>query len=50
MSDLAKLQEAIELFVRERDWDKFHNPKDLSFSLTLEAAEVLEQFQWSNDG
>jgi len=31
-----------------RDWQKFHNPKDLALSLTLEAAEVLEHFQWKS--
>ena len=31
-----------------RDWKQFHNPKDMALSLTLEAAEVLEHFQWKN--
>lgn len=34
-------------FRDERDWKQFHNPKDLALSLTLEAAELLEIFQWS---
>ena len=34
-------------FRDERDWKQFHNPKDLAISLSLEAAEVLELFQWS---
>lgn len=34
-------------FRDERDWKKFHNPKDLSISICLEAAELLEVFQWS---
>jgi dCTP diphosphatase len=46
MSDLAKLQERIVAFRDARDWKQFHNPKDLSISLLLEAAEVLEHFQW----
>ena len=33
-------------FVKERDWEQFHNPKDTAISLSLEAAEVLEHFQW----
>lgn len=37
----------IRRFVTERDWDKFHNPKDMAISLSLEAAELLEVFQWS---
>lgn len=45
---LKGLQQMIRQFVDERDWDQFHNPKDLSISLSLEAAEVLEHFQWKN--
>ncbi len=47
-TDLAALQEMIRKFVDDRDWDQFHNPKDLSISLALEAAEVMEHFQWKN--
>ena len=46
---LKDLQIQIRKFVDDRDWDQFHNPKDLSISLSLEAAEVLEHFQWKND-
>ncbi|MDO4537766.1 MAG: nucleotide pyrophosphohydrolase [Coriobacteriales bacterium] len=34
-------------FREERDWEQFHNPKDLAISISLEAAELLECFQWS---
>ncbi len=34
-------------FRKERDWEQFHNPKDLAISICLEAAELLEAFQWS---
>lgn len=34
-------------FRNERDWTQFHNPKDLAISISLEAAELLEVFQWS---
>lgn len=34
-------------FRDERDWNQFHNPKDLAISISLEAAELLEVFQWS---
>ncbi len=44
-----ELQKMIRQFVDERDWNQFHNPKDLSISMSLEAAEVLEHFQWKND-
>src|SRR5690606_31016278 len=43
-----QLQQQLVQFRNERDWQQFHNPKDLSLSLTLEAAEVLEHFQWKN--
>ncbi|WP_414050941.1 nucleotide pyrophosphohydrolase [Macrococcus animalis] len=42
-------QEIIDLinkFREERDWKQYHNPKDLALSLTLEASELLENFQW----
>ncbi|MFS0824767.1 nucleotide pyrophosphohydrolase [Bacillus sp. 1P02SD] len=38
--------EEIVDFRDERDWQKFHNPKDLAISLSLEASELLENFQW----
>ena len=41
------LEQKIKLFCEERDWDQFHNPKDLAISISLEAAELLEVFQWS---
>jgi len=46
---LQELQTKIRKFCDDRDWDQFHNPKDLAISLTLEAAEVLEHFQWKNE-
>lgn len=46
--DLEKLTESIIKFRDERDWKQFHNAKDLALSLTLEAAEVLEHFQWKS--
>lgn len=47
-TDPKKLTKRILDFRDERDWKQFHNPKDLSLSLTLEAAELLEHFQWRN--
>lgn len=41
------LKQLIE-FRRERDWEQFHNPKDIAISLSIEAAELLEWFQWRN--
>ncbi len=46
--DIKELQARVVRFRDERDWSKFHNPKDLAISLTLEAAELLELFQWKN--
>ncbi|HEY1074755.1 MAG TPA: nucleotide pyrophosphohydrolase [Patescibacteria group bacterium] len=48
MDQLTKLQDQLEKFREERDWKQFHNPKDLAISLSLEASEVLEHFQWKN--
>ena len=41
--------EKILSFRNERNWSQFHNPKDLAISVSLEAAELLECFQWSAD-
>ncbi|SDY60379.1 NTP pyrophosphatase, house-cleaning of non-canonical NTPs [Collimonas sp. OK242] len=48
--DFAKLREEIRQFVAERDWDQFHTPKNLSSALCVEAAELLEHFQWLPTG
>ena len=48
MSDSIKeLTEKIVAFRDARNWKQFHNPKDLAISISLEAAELLEVFQWS---
>ena len=39
----------INEFVEERDWNQFHSPKSLAMSISIEAAELLENFQWSKD-
>lgn len=43
------LLEQLIAFRRERDWEQFHRPKDLAISLSIEAAELLEWFQWRTD-
>lgn len=48
MSDIKNLTEKIKNFRDARDWKQFHNPKDVALSLILEAAEVLEHFQWKS--
>lgn len=45
-SDLVLLQEKVAKFVEERDWNKFHSPKNLSMALAAEAAELMELFLW----
>lgn len=40
------LKKSVSEFVKERDWERFHNPKDLAISLSIESNELLELFQW----
>ena len=46
MSEINKITEALLSFRNERDWEQFHNPKDLSIALSIEANELLELFLW----
>ena len=48
MPTIKTLTRKIIHFRDARDWAQFHNPKDVAISLTLEAAELLEHFQWKN--
>lgn len=48
MSDLAELREAVVRFTQERNWDQFHNGKDLALALFIEAAELNEAFLWKD--
>lgn len=48
--DLARLRALVRTFVDERNWDQFHTPKNLASALSVEVAELLEHFQWLNDG
>lgn len=48
MSELEELRQVIVKFTQERDWDKFHNGKDLSLALSIEAAELNEAFLWKD--
>ena len=50
MSDpLIQLRDALRAFAAERDWDQFHSPRNLATALAVEAAELLEPFQWLSD-
>jgi NTP pyrophosphatase (non-canonical NTP hydrolase) len=43
---IAELRQIVRRFVEERDWRQYHSPKNLSMSLAIEAAELMEHFQW----
>lgn len=43
---LSLLQQKVDEFSQQRDWEKFHTPKNLTMALTVEAAELMEIFQW----
>lgn len=45
-TSLSHLKKIIGDFVREREWEKFHAPKNISMALAIEAAELMEHFQW----
>jgi dCTP diphosphatase len=49
VDSLQTLRMRLADFVAERDWDQFHNPKNLAMALAAEAGELLEQFQWLSD-
>ena len=47
MSDrMAELSDAVDAFAAERDWAQFHTPKNLAMGVAIEAAEIMEHFQW----
>ncbi len=41
-----EIKEKIKQFVKERDWEQYHSPKNLSMSISIETAELMEHFQW----
>jgi len=43
---MQHLIEKLREFARERDWEQFHSPKNLAMALSVEAAEIVEHFQW----
>ena len=46
---MRELTEKVVEFTRERDWDQFHSPENLAKSISIEAGELLECFQWNNE-
>jgi dCTP diphosphatase len=49
-SELEQLRDELMKFRAERDWEQFHTPRNLAASVVIEAAELLENFQWQRDG
>ncbi|MEA3253426.1 MAG: nucleotide pyrophosphohydrolase [Chloroflexota bacterium] len=45
-TSIGQLKQMVQSFVDERDWGKYHNAKDLAISIAIEAAELMEIFQW----
>jgi len=48
--DIKLIQQQLREFAAERDWEQFHSPKNLASALSVEAAELLEHFQWTDSG
>lgn len=48
MTDIEEITQALIKFRDERDWQQFHNPKDLSLAINIEAGELLELFLWKD--
>lgn len=46
---LNDLQQRLLMFAKERDWEQFHAPKNLAMALAVEAAELMEHFQWLSE-
>ncbi|MCG8650948.1 MAG: nucleotide pyrophosphohydrolase [Pirellulales bacterium] len=46
VTSVAQLRDLVKQFVEEREWNSFHNPKNLAMSLAIEAGELMEHFQW----
>jgi NTP pyrophosphatase (non-canonical NTP hydrolase) len=49
MTEIDALAGRLADFARARDWERFHNPRNLAVALSVEAAELLEVFQWLSD-
>ena len=46
MSEIKALKARLKAFVKARDWEQFHSPKNLAMALSVEVAELVEKFQW----
>lgn len=45
-TSVQDLKEAVKAFIKERDWEKYHSPKNIAMSIAIEAGELMEHFQW----
>ena len=48
-TNIIDIKTRILNFIEERDWTKYHNPKDIAISISIEASELLELFQWTKE-
>ena len=48
MSEIQEITDALVEFRNKRDWEKFHNAKDLSIAISIEASELMEEFLWKS--
>tara|TARA_Y100000590_G_C14839491_1_gene683257 strand:- start:129 stop:473 length:345 start_codon:yes stop_codon:yes gene_type:complete len=48
--DLKKIRNRLRNFAKDREWEQFHDPKNLTMALSVEVSELLEIFQWSKNG
>jgi NTP pyrophosphatase (non-canonical NTP hydrolase) len=49
MKDIEELKQRLRAFAAERDWEQYHSPKNLAMALIVEAAELVEHFQWLSE-
>jgi dCTP diphosphatase len=49
VNDIAALSQRLREFAQARDWEQFHSPKNLAMALIVEAAELVEHFQWMKE-
>jgi dCTP diphosphatase len=49
MADIEDLKQEYAEFKEERDWEKFHQPKNIAMSISIEASELMEHFQWKDN-
>ena len=49
-TSIEDLKQSVARFVRERDWEQFHSPKNIAMSIAIEAAELMEVYQWGSEG